>query len=1030
MSLLDRLRGQPEWQHADPSIRAAAVDDLDDDAQELLLAIATEDADPGVRSAAVMRLTAPAVLGSIAASDQDDGVRTDAVAALREMAVGGTDTDVARVALSGLSEPRDLGEVARVAALESISLAALERLDAQKTLSAVARRSAHAAVRQAALARVTDGDELLAVAVKSDHRDIALAAFERVLAQAPDDRERLKTVGARARVKPVARRAKAALAVLDAQPVPPPSAGRRQQRERLCESVEALTGTTNRDLVRQGLVDAEREWAALDSVARTLSVPSAPSGPTVDSMSTDDDETDPDPAAAERWANALAQVAEHMSRLDTQRGQADRRREAQMAALAARTALCERLSGLVSGPPPIGADADDLVAGVATIRAEWAALAVASSSDEDPPDDLQERVSGGADASQGEAGLNQVQRRFDELLTRADGVVQSRQSAGERGARLTELVAALEQISGMAAADELKGRWAAPHAEWRELVRGSEPHEVADLVTRVEGAVAKRAERLETMRDARLKREQANLLKQQRRCEELEQAVADEALELPAAERALRTTRSLLGNLGRLPREGRAALTTRLREVQTGLTGRVRELRGLVEWKQWANLSVQASLCHRLEALAAVEDDAVVANEYKEVMLAWRQASEVQPGEGDEIWKRFKVAHDAIRPRAEAHLARQDAVRQENLAKKIVLCEQAERLVASTDWIATAQRMTELQADWKHVEPATRKQEREVWNRFRAACGEFFRRRRDDLAERKQVWSKNAALKEALSQRAEALSDESDLVVAKETVRRLQAEWKTVGPVRRVRSEALWKRFRAACDQVYSRSQQATAAEFEDKLTARAAVCERLGALTPDGDSDAGEPPDGLKSLVATIRTDWRQLPPVPRPQERELTARFQAALASVVERYPAAFAGSDLDPERNRGALERLCERVEARLDDATASSASDDRSPAEVLAAQWREALASNTMGARVDPAVQERADIDEVKRLQIERRSLGSVLGESGQQLSDRFRTACDRFFQQHPPSADRASRPRQGGARPARARRPASGARGRA
>lgn len=1027
MSLLDRLRGQPEWQHADPSIRAAAVDDLDDDAQELLLAIATEDADPGVRSAAVMRLTAPAVLGSIAASDQDDGVRTDAVAALREMAVGGTDTDVARAALAGLSEPRDLGEVARVAALESVSLAALERLDAQKTLSAVSRRSAHPAVRQAALERVTDGDELLAVAVKSDYRDIALAAFERVLAQAPDDRERLKTVGARARVKPVARRAKAALAALDTQPVPPPSAGRRQQRERLCESVEALTGTTNRDLVRQGLVDAEREWAALDTVARTLSVPSGPSGPTVDSMSTDDDETDPDPAAAERWANALAQVAEHMGRLDTERGQADRRREAQMAALAARTALCERLSGLVSAP---AVDADELVAGVAAIRAEWAALAVASSSDEAPPNDLQDSVSGGADASQGEAALTQIQRRFDELLTRADGVVQRRQSAGERGARLTELVAALEQISGTAAADELKGRWAAPHAEWRELIRASEPHEVADLVTRVEGAAAKWAERLEAMREARSKREQANLLKQQRRCEELEQAVADETLELPAAERALRTTRSLLGNLGRLPREGRAALTTRLREVQAGLTGRVRELRGLVEWKQWANLSVQASLCHRLEALAAVEDDAAVANEYKEVMLAWRQASEVQPGEGDEIWKRFKVAHDAIRPRAEAHLARQDAVRQENLAKKIALCEQAERLVASTDWIATAQRMTELQADWKHVGPATRKQEREVWNRFRAACGEFFKRRRDDLAERKQVWSKNAALKEALSQRAEALSDESDLVVAKETVRRLQAEWKTVGPVRRARSEALWKRFRAACDQVYSRSQQAIAAEFEDKLTARAAVCERLEALTPDRDADAGDPPDGLTSLVATIRTEWRQLPPVPRPQERELPARFQAALASVVERYPAAFAGSDLDPERNRSALERLCERVEARLDDATESSAGDDRSPAEVLAAQWREALASNTMGARVDPAVQERADIEEVKRLQTERRSLGSVPGETGQQLSDRFRTACDRFFQQHPPSADRAPRPRHGGPRTARGRRPESGARGRA
>ncbi len=1035
MNLLDRFRGQPEWQHADPSIRAAAVDDLDDDAQELLLAIATEDADPGVRSAAVVRLTAPAALGRIAEIDQDDGVRTEAVAALRDMAVGGADPDVAQAALSGLFAARDLGEVARVAALESISLAALARLDAQKTIAAVSRRSAHPSVRQAALARLTDGDELVAVALKSDHRDIALAAFDRVLTQAPADRELLTTIAARARAKPVARRAKAALAALDTQPVSPPLAGRRQQRERLCASVEALTAVADWDLVRRGLGDAEREWTALDTVARTLAAQASPAGATVDS--TDDAETDQDPALAERWAGALAQVGEHLGRLGLARSEADRRREMCVVAAAARTALCERLSGVLSAPP---ADEDELVAGVAALRAEWAAL-VSSPADSRTPDSTRDQVSESepgsddvsvdtADPSEAEPALTQIQARFDELLARADAVVQRRRSTGERRARLTELTTALEQISGTAAADELKSRWAAPHAEWRELVGASDPDQVAELVARVEGAAATRAERLETARATRLKREEANLIKQQRRCEELEQMVADETLELHGAERALRTTRSLLGNLGPLPRTGREALTARLRQVQTGLTGRARELRGLAEWKQWANLSVQESLCHRMEALSAVEDDAAVAKEYREVMLAWRQASEVQPGEGDEIWKRFKVAHDAVRPRAEARLAKQEAVQQESLKQKIALCEEAERLMESTDWIATAQRMTELQADWKKVGPATRKQEREIWSRFRAACGAFFKRRRDDLTERKQVWSKNAALKEALCQRAEALSDESDVVAAKNTVRLLQAEWKTVGPVRRVRSETLWTRFRAACDQVYNRSQEASVAEFKDKVTARAAVCERLEALAPDPDTDAGGTPDDVADLVAAIRTDWRQLPPVPRIQERELTARFQAALASVVERAPTAFAGSDLDPARNRGALERLCQRVEALVDGATESSADDGRSPAEVLAAQWREALASNTMGARVDPAVRRRADMDEVKRLQTERSRLGTVPGEAGQQLSDRFRTACDRFFQLHPAPANRPSGPRDVGSRPPRSRRTESGSRGRA
>jgi hypothetical protein len=986
------------------------VDDLEDDAQELLLAIATDDADAGVRAAAVSRLTDPAALGRIAEADADSGVHAEAIATLQEIAVSGTDPKLAEAALSGLSAAKDLGEVARGATLEAIGLAALERLDAQKAISAVSRRSAHPSVRHAALGRVRDRNELLAVATKSDHRDIALAAFDRVIAEAPADREVLKTVAARARVKPVARRAKAALTALDSEPVVPPVGGRARQRERLCESLEALAGASDWDLVRQGLADAEREWAALDSVALAVAAPAGSPGASSDSLGAEEA-----PVVTERWEVAVAALGELLARLDLARSEADRARERQLSDLAARTALCERLSGLVSTPSTEThagepdaeqSSADRLVTSLATVRAAWAALA-SPPMDQDAPS----------------PALSQLQGRFDLLVAQADQMVQQRRTAGDRLARLTELTAALEEISGVAGADDLERRWTAPHAEWRELVGGvvgaSAPAAVNALVTRVKEAAATRTERLEAQRAERLRREDANLAKQQRRCEELEKVLVDDGLELQAAERALRTTKSLLGNLGPMPRKGRDALTARLRQLQTGFTGRAHELRGLVEWKQWANLSVQAVLCHRLEALLAVEDAAAVAKEYREVMLAWRQASEVQPGEGDELWKRFKRAHDAIRPRVDAQVAAQNAAQRASLAQKHALCEEAERLAGSTDWVATAKRMTELQAEWKQVGPATRKQEREAWNRFRAACGEFFKRRRENLAERKQVWSKNGAVKESLCQQAEALSDQIDLAAAKDTVRRLQVEWKAVGPVRRARSETLWTRFRAACDLVFNRSQQASVAEVQEKLTSRAAVCERLESLMApvDADSkpDSDASPEGLASQVAAIRTDWRQLAPVPRPQNRELDARFNAALASVVEAAPTAFAGTDLDPGRNQRALERMCERVEALLESEADASAADGRSPAEVLAAQWREALATNTMGARVDPAVQRHADRDEVKRLQAERSRLGVVLGEVGQQLSDRFLVACDRFFQKHPPSTERAIRPRAGTAR---------------
>ena len=1001
MSLRDRLRGQPEWQDEDPSVRASAVDDLEDDAQDLLTAIAFEDADAGVRAAAVVRLSDPEALGRIVQTDQDAGVQAEAVAMLRAMAVNETDAERATVAVAGLSEARDLGEVARTARLEAASRSALERLEGQKTISGVARRSTHPAIRRAALARLDSRDEVVAVAVKSDHKDIALAAFEQLALGGPEDRERLKTIAVQARAKPVARRARTALTALDAQPTPPSLDELHQRRERLCESVEALTIAEDSDLVRGGLAQAEQEWQSLADTN-----PLAALTDSQDDCAGQDERTDLDAAIDERWTTAGAQVMEHLGRLDLARSKADRLSQARSEALAARAALCEQLAALGADG---SCDAEARTADLARVNAAWQAL----------PD-----LPHAGDAAP-EAEAPGIQQRFEELVALTEGVVRQQRSAADRIARMTELVGTLEAISE-AGGDDLNTAWSGPHREWTSLVRASTSDDVAELVLRVQTAEARRAERLTAAREERRRREQANLAKHRRRCDEIERALSDENLALNDAERWLRMVRSLLGNLGRLPTPGdRDAITKRLRQARSVLTGRVRELRGFIEWQQWANLGVRATLCRRLEALAGVDNDAAVAKEFRQVMVAWRQASEVSRGEGEELWQRFKTAHDAIHPRAEAYLATQDALRKENFEQKVALCEEAERVADATDWIKTARHITDLQEQWKQIGSATRTQEREAWSRFRAACGRFFQRRRDDLTERKQTWAANAKLKEALCEKAEALAGESDLGTAKETVKRLQAEWKMVGPVRRTRSEALWQRFRAACDPVYTRAQETSDVEFAEKITARASACERLEALVPEAGDTGTEPPDNLAETVASTRTEWRQLPSLPGPQERSLTARFQAALAGVVGRYPVAFSGSDLDPERNRVALERLCERVEAVIEDAGPPSASGG-SPAEILAAQLREALASNTMGARVDPEVKRRADMDEVKRAQMERRALGEARGEIVRQLSDRFRAACGHFFQQHPPpQANRAPPSRSDEPRPHRTKpRPGS------
>ena len=483
-----------------------------------------------------------------------------------------------------------------------------------------------------------------------------------------------------------------------------------------------------------------------------------------------------------------------------------------------------------------------------------------------------------------------------------------------------------------------------------------------------------------------------------RLCGAAESAAASDKLELPVAERHLRAVRRALDEMQAAdagssapPRRARAALARRLRRVQTALLGRVRELRDFADWQRWANLGLQEDLCAELEALAGVEDDAQLAARYRNVMARWRQAADVPKDRGEQLRARFEAAHEKVYERCQKHLAAQAADRERNLARRLALVEEAERLASSTDWLRTVQRITELQAEWKQIGPVPRRQQQETWDRFRAACGTFFTRRKNDLAQRKQEWAQNLERKEALIARVEALEAVTDIPAAVAQARQAQAEWKQIGAVQRKRSDAIWQRFRAACDAVFGRAQAAEHEAAADKVEAREALCRELEALLP-ADDPAGEVPEGLADRVRDLQQQWRQAPDLPHALRRKLAARFGQAISRVVAAYPAAFRGTELDPARQLARLDELCRRVESLI----GKEIEPDASPAEILATRWRDALASNLMGARVDEGARRRAAIEQVKRLQAERRKLGQLPGPEGQRLAERFQQACDRLF----------------------------------
>jgi len=352
--------------------------------------------------------------------------------------------------------------------------------------------------------------------------------------------------------------------------------------------------------------------------------------------------------------------------------------------------------------------------------------------------------------------------------------------------------------------------------------------------------------------------------------------------------------------------------------------------------------------------------------------------------------RRALAPHDEVWARCETHFAAQAQERADNLAKKLALCERAEALAGSTQWIQTAEEIKTLQAEWKVIGPVSRGKEKAIWDRFRAACDRFFTRRHEDLAERKVVWAQNLAKKDALCVRAEALAESTEWDEAAAEIKKLQAEWRTIGPVKKSKSEAVWNRFRAACDRFFARYAVRHETARVERVAAREAICATLEELV-----QRDEAPSDLAATVRAQRNRWQQeiaARGVDPDQARALDRRFEAAFAAVIAKWPAAFAGSDLDPDANRKRMETLVRKMEDLAASLVGPNAIDQSlSPTNRLAAMLKDALAANTIGGKADSDARLRAAAEDVRQAQSSWSRIGTVPEDARRQLADRFQRA---------------------------------------
>ena len=422
-----------------------------------------------------------------------------------------------------------------------------------------------------------------------------------------------------------------------------------------------------------------------------------------------------------------------------------------------------------------------------------------------------------------EPGSDAVNQRFLAAIARQRARLAARLADAERHAQLAGLADEAEQLAGMDDLPHAHKGWADLLRRWTSLAQdGANVDPV--LVSRVKAAESAIASRTAAIREQEGAARAENLSRALASCDRLEAIAARENLPLKDAEQALRDARSTAEQLGALPsRDDQAAIVERLKKVQARLMDVIRELRSADDWKRWANATVQQELCEKVEALAQVESLPDVAKRLKDLRQDWKQASAGPRGaEGDALWQRFKAGADAAQARVDTFYAQRSVEDAAVLQEKAQLAEQAEALAESTDWLKTADALKALQQRWNALGHAPRgEQGKALNNRFRAACDRFFTRRKDDLTQRKDVWSANQAVKEDLIAQAEAIAETTDWNAGVEKIKALQAAWKASGPVKRQKSEQLWQKFRAACDRFFERYKHRHEAEFDTRRVAR-----------------------------------------------------------------------------------------------------------------------------------------------------------------------------------------------------------------
>ena len=338
-----------------------------------------------------------------------------------------------------------------------------------------------------------------------------------------------------------------------------------------------------------------------------------------------------------------------------------------------------------------------------------------------------------------------------------------------------------------------------------------------------------------------------------------------------------------------------------------------RELR---EYDFKKNLEQKTLLCETAEKLADEPDAVSAFHQLQELHQQYREIGPVAKELREQIWARFKAASTVINKRHQQHFEELRAKEEENLVRKTALCEKVEAIAKeenknATDWENHTKQIIDIQTEWKTIGFAPQKMNVKIFDRFRAACDDFFGRKAEFFKTLKEKFAENTKKKKEMVEQAKALMDSTDWKATSDKLIKLQKEWKTVGMVPKKVGDQLWAEFVAACNKFFEARNAATAGtrnEEQQNLDRKKEIIAKLKELL---DSTA----DNVQATLQQLIDEYGKIGHVPFKEKDKLFKEYHKVVDALYKQLNISASKQRLD--NFKSSIKSMAKQGEDMLDN-----------------------------------------------------------------------------------------------------------------